>query len=310
MKNSSGFPFCSVIILNYNGKKYLESCFNSLKEVNYPKNKFEIIMVDNGSIDGSTNYVKQNFPWVKTLQLDKNYGFSEGNNRGLELAKGEYIVFLNNDTEVEKNWLMELVKVANSDKSIAICGSKIINFPDQKHKTIAGEGYLTIFGVPKFLKDSRKTKNCFYVSGCSLLIKRSVLRELNYCFDSKYFAYFEDADICWRARLIGYKVAYVPTSVVNHKKAMTAALIGSILDFYHYRNKIWTFKKNLRAPLSQIILSFVATSTILIVFYWSIKGKWSYGLSVLRYLFSRIEKTSNIGKVPLKRQLKLFYTYN
>jgi GT2 family glycosyltransferase len=111
-------------------------------------------------------------------------------------------------------------------------------------------------------------------------------------------------------RLNGYKVVYVPTSIVNHKKALTAKMVGSIVDYYHYRNKIWTLKKNLRTPLSQIALSFVAVTTVFMVSYWWMKGKWKYGMYVLKHLFSKIEKTKGLDKVPLKEQLKLFYIYS
>jgi len=282
MAKSSRLPFCSVIILNYNGKKFLKDCFIALKGVDYPKDRMEVIMVDNGSTDDSIRYVKRSFPWVKTLKLDQNYGFSKGNNSGLDVAKGDYIIFLNNDTAVEKDWLMELVKVAKSDKSIGICGSKIKNFSGKKLKTIAGEGYLSMLGVPKFVIGTEHAKSCFYVSGCSLLIKKPVLRKLEYCFDERYFAYFEDIDLCWRARLKGYKVVYVPTSVV----------------------------KNLRTPLMQMFLPFVAASTVFMVTYWQMKGKWKYGIDVLKHVFSKIEKSPGLDKVSLNDQLKLFYIYS
>lgn len=310
MAKSSELPFCSVIVLNYNGRKFLKDCFIALKGVDYPKSRMEVIMVDNGSTDGSVKYVKRSFPWIKTMKLDENYGFAKGNNSALNIAKGEYIIFLNNDTEVEKNWLIELVKVAKSDRSIGICGSKVKNFSGKKLKAIAGEGYLNILGVPKFATGAENAKPCFFVSGCSLLIKKSVLRKLDYCFDERYFAYFEDIDLCWRVRLSGYKVVYVPTSVVDHKKALTAKMVGSIVDYYHYRNKIWTFKKNLRTPLRQIALSFIAATTVFMISYWWMKGKWKHGMHVLSHIFSKIGKAKNLNKVSLKDQLKLFYIYS
>jgi GT2 family glycosyltransferase len=310
MAKMHGLPFCSIVILNYNGKKYLKDCLAALRNVDYPKNRMEVILVDNNSTDGSVRYVNRGFPWVKTLKLDDNYGFSQGNNSGLDIAKGSYIIFLNNDTEVEKEWLKELVNVAQSDKSIGICGSKIKNFSGNELRNIAGEGYLNMLGIPRFSSGAKEPKPCFYVSGCSLLIKKSVIRDLGYCFDDRYFLYFEDIDLCWRARLNGYKVVYVPTSVVNHKKAMTSAMIGKIVDYYHYRNKIWTFKKNLRTPLMEIVLPFVAVSTIFMIAYWTYRKRWRYGIEVLKHLFSRIEKSPGLDRVPLKRQLKLFYSYS
>jgi GT2 family glycosyltransferase len=296
-------------VLNYNGLSYIDDTFQALAKVDYPRDRMEVIMVDNGSSDGSVKHVKEKFPSVKVLELDDNYGFAEGNNRGLPMAKGDYVVFLNNDTEVDRSWLAELVDVASSDKRIGICGSKIKNFSGKEFRNFAGEGYLSALGVPRFATGTESPKPCFYVSGCSLLIKRKVIDELGYCFDNRYFAYFEDIDLCWRARILGYKVVYVPGSVVDHKKAMTASVIGSIVDYYHYRNKIWTFKKNLGTPLRQVLLASVALSTLLMVGYWTYRRKWKYGIEVLRHVFSKMETAPGLEKLSLWKQLKLFYTY-
>ena len=299
-------PYCSIIVLNYNGKSYLKECFDALRRINYPKNRYEVIFVDNGSTDGSVKYVKRSFPWVKVLRLKKNYGFAEGNNKGLKVAKGEYVVFLNNDTKVDKNWLIELVKVASSDKKIGVCGSKIFNLGDKGVKTIVGDGHVNIFGMVKNSEKIESLGKTFFVSGCSFLIKRSVLSKLKYCFDPTFFAYFEDVDLCWRVWLLGYKVYYVPTSVVLHKKAMTVSAIGDVMKFNHYRNKILTFKKNLRFPLTQISLLSIFLTTLFMILYWKFKGRWSFGISVLRYVFTKIEKNPLLNQISLKKQLKLF----
>jgi len=236
-------PFCSIIVLNFNGKRHLNDCFKSLRKINYPKNRYEVIMVDNASTDGSIKFVKKHFSWVRILSLRKNYGFSEGNNKGATKAKGEYIIFLNNDTEVEKDWLIELVKVAN-DKKIGICGPKIID------KTLGeiGEGHM-IFGM-EYQRSGNKLKECFWVSGCSMFVKREVIEKMGRLFDPSYFMYYEDVDACWRARRLGYKVMYVPTSIVHH----TGRLPTEDTAFFHYRNKIWTFKKNTKFPLTQLYM--------------------------------------------------------
>jgi GT2 family glycosyltransferase len=105
-------PFVSVIVLNYNGRNFLRKCLSSLKLTNYPKSKYEVLLVDNGSTDDSTEFVVRNFPWVRVIFLHQNFGFGGGNNRGVKFAKGEYVAFLNNDTEVTENWLSELVQAS------------------------------------------------------------------------------------------------------------------------------------------------------------------------------------------------------
>lgn len=123
------FPFCSIIILNYQGEKVIEGCINSLLQLNYPKDNFEIIVVDNHSNDRSEEILKKlaaQYNNIKLIFLDKNYGFSKGNNAGIKQARGEYVVLVNNDCIVEKNWLKELVKIALKDKKIFAVNSKIL----------------------------------------------------------------------------------------------------------------------------------------------------------------------------------------
>jgi len=304
-------PFCSIIVLNYNGKELLKDCFSSLRRINYPKERYEVIMVDNGSEDNSIEYVKKNFPWVKILALDKNYGFAEGNNKGINVAKGEYIVFLNNDTKVDKNWLIELVKVASSDEKIGIVGSKVLNFYNPKIIEYAG-GYLDILGSPfhRGLNEIDKgqydrIEEVFYVLGSSLLIKRNVLKKLKYCFDPSYFLYFEETDLCWRVKLLGYKVVYVPSSIVFHKGGVTASKLKEKAIYYLYKNKILSFKKNLRAPLRQLILLLVVLRMFLTIIYRMLKREWKYGIYVFKYLFSSVSTDINLQRIPLKKQLSV-----
>lgn len=298
-------PFCSVIVLNFNGKRFLDDCFKSLRKINYPRKRYEVIMADNGSRDGSVEFVKKKFSWVKVLQLDKNYGFAEGNNRAIEKAKGDYLIFLNNDTKVDENWLTELINVANRNKKIGVCGSKVL---DETLDAVVGEGRLNILSMPEIRSKHDTESECFFVSGTSLLIKRTALRKLKYCFDPSFFAYFEDVDLCWRARLLGYRVFYVPQSVVLHKGSGTTKTSKkrSIMKFYHYRNKIWTFKKNSRFPLTQIFMVPVLITTLIMISYLTITKRWEHGIRVLKYGFSKKEKTPNIDRISLKNQLKIF----
>jgi GT2 family glycosyltransferase len=274
-----------------------------LRKIDYPKNRYEVIMIDNASKDDSIRYVMKKFPWVKIVPLDKNYGFGGGYNNGLWKAKGEYLVILNNDTSVEKDWLMELVKVANRSKDIGICGSKIV---DKKIGDV-GEGYVSLLGIPS-QKAGDKVKECFWISDCSMLIKRDVVKRMGEIYDPDYFMYFEEIDVCWRARLLGYKVIYVPKSVVNHLGAATAEKMGTIMDFYHYRNKIWTFRKNTRAPLTQLIMIPVSITTLLTMFYFILKKDWKFGITPLRYVFTKKEKTTGIDKISIKDHIRMFFT--
>lgn len=301
-------PFCSVLVLNFNGLEHLEECFSSLSKLDYPKSRYEVIMIDNGSADGSVAFVRKHFSWVKVLKLDKNYGFAEGNNRGLRAAKGEYIVFLNNDTKVRPHWLSGLVDVANISEDVGICGSKIF---DQKLNAVVGEGRLNVLGVPEIISRHTKATECFFVSGASMLVKRKVLKRLGQCFDPEFFAYFEDVDLCWRAKLAGYKVMYAPASEVVHKGGATSKPKpgqkprSNLMKLYHYRNKIWAFRKNTRFPLTQMLMVPVAATTLLQIMRMMFTLNWEYGITVLKYLFSEKRKSAGIEKIPLKKQLSV-----
>ena len=244
-------PFVSIIVLNYNGKKYLKNCLSSLRLTNYPKAKHEVILVDNGSTDGSPEYVAKEFPWVSVIVLEQNFGFGGGNNRGIEFAKGDYIAFLNNDTEVTEDWLLELVK-ASISHSVPICSSKTV-FMENHGLIDYGGGKLTITGrgysVDAFGKaiDS-KTECSFtgYPCASAMLINANVFRSLGR-FDEDYFACLEDTDLGWRAWLFGYKTLFCPKSVVYHKYGGTTGegRLSTLKAFHGTKDPIITVLKNL-----------------------------------------------------------------
>jgi len=235
MKDS--FPDVSIIVVNYNGKKFLEGCFGSIEKINYPKEKYEVIMVDNSSSDDSVNYVKKNFPFVKILVLDKNYGFCKPNNEGAKIAKGEYLVFLNNDTVVTKNFLMELVKGVLSEEGVVSCGAKLL-----KPITINGKNLIDYAGGKisldtlqmyegmwdiDTLKYNSKKYTTFGCGACVIVEKKFFLDIGG--FDEYYVAGFEERELGLRAWQYGYKVLYVPSSIVYHFRSGTPNMFFSPL---------------------------------------------------------------------------------
>ena len=243
-------PVASIIILNYNGKRFLDGCFSSLSRIDYPKSCYEVIIVDNGSVDGSVEYVKKNFPWVKIVVLERNYGFGEGNNRGVRFARGQYIVFLNNDTRVTKDWLSRLVQ-ASAKHSAPICASKtlfmdgdeIVEYGGGKF-TINGRGYSIALG-----KKDWEENGCFYTGypcAASMLIKKDTFLKLG-GFDEDYFACLDDTDLGWRAWLYGYSVLYCPASIVYHVAGGTAGRgrISPLKAFHGTKDSFLNILKNL-----------------------------------------------------------------
>lgn len=182
----------------------------------------DVVLVDNASSDGSVDYVRSNFPWVKVIENKVNSGFAEGNNVALSAASGDYLVFLNCDTEVDSQWLDFLVQGVESSENVAICGSKVL---DLKQPNIIQEvgGLCDKFGFSLSrgwgevdCRQYSEMVDTFYVSGASLLIKKEIVDKIG-LFDSKYFFNQEDVDLCWRAHLAGYRVIVNPSSVVYHK---------------------------------------------------------------------------------------------
>ncbi len=239
-------PFVSIVILNYNGLKDLKECFDSLLNLTY-KN-IELIFVDNNSKDKSVDFVKKNYRNVKIIELHKNYGFSQGNNFGAKAAKGDYIVILNNDTIVDKNWISEMVKTAQESKKVGIIGSKIYYYDDQKTINFAGslcDRYGRTTHIGKFQMDSSLLniqRKIFYACGASLMISRELYEKIT-LFDPTYFIYYEDVDVCWRAWIFGYDVVYTPTSFIYHKIGR-AIKSNKFKKYLAEKNKLRTILKN------------------------------------------------------------------
>ena len=304
------YPFVSIIVASFNRKEWLAKCLPYLKELKYPKRRFEVIVVDDGSTDGTANFLRRNFKWIKVVSLAKNSGTAIAKNVGIENSKGEYFYFLDSDVIPDKDALIELVKVAEKDNKIGICGSKVVNDYDKRIQT-AGD-YLGIFGQlihrgmgKKDVGQFNKIEEVFSFPSCGLLAKRKVLEKLKYAFDPSYFIYYEDNEFCWRVRLLGYKVVFVPTSTVFHRGVHSVEDIKPISIYRTYRNKIWSFRKNFRSPLKQILLLPVSVSVLIGIVYWYLKKKWSYDLSVFNHLLDNVNEGLDISKISLKKQLSV-----
>lgn len=253
--NNDNLPFVSIIVVNYNGKHFLGECFASLENLDYPRDKFEVILVDNASTDGSVQYVRENFYWVNILQLDKNYGFCKPNNDGVKIANGEYIVFLNNDTTVTNGWLFELVKGALSEEQIASCASKMLYY-DRRNVINTAGGKITIIGGGFYKgygdKDGPKYSKLEYTGfgcGAGVLVKKELFQYVG-GFDEDYFASCEEHDLGWKVWLHGYKVLYVPTAVMYHKESGTfgsRSTFESTKVYFITRNRLYNIIKNLEA---------------------------------------------------------------
>ena len=224
-------PLVSVLILNVNGLSHLDTCLKSVMMTNYPN--LEVVLVDNGSTDRSVDYVAKNYPNVKIITNGKNLGFAAGNNVGIKKAKGDYVILLNNDTEVDPNWVKEMVHVAESDPLIAACQPKILNFYDRTKFEYAGGagGFIDMYGYPlargrvfEYVERDHgqydDSSDIFWASGTAMLIRRSALNRTG-LLDESFFIYHEETDLCWRFHLSGYRVVFVPSAKIFHKGGAT-----------------------------------------------------------------------------------------
>lgn len=241
-------PLVSVIIVNYNGKHHLEKCLESLMNVDYEK--CEVILVDNNSTDNSVEFVKNVYPSVIIIKLDNNYGFAEPNNIGAKNAKGELLLFLNNDTVANPNFIREMVSVLNQDSKIAICQSLLLK-PNGEVES-SGD-FIDILGRAYMSKEKEtKVKEILSARGASMMVRKKMFWELG-GFDKNFFASFEDIDLSWRAWIWGYKIVLVPNSIVYHTGGQTVKLQRSEIKFHGVKNTLVLSLTNFEAPLSKIL---------------------------------------------------------
>jgi hypothetical protein len=235
-------PLVYIIILNWNGKEDTIACLRSIERVKYPN--FSVILVDNASSDGTVEYVKDKFPSVKIIANSENLRFAGGNNVGIKYAlerNADYVLLLNNDTEVAPDFLPELVRAAENDKSIGIAGPKIYYYEGNKMIWFAGgkvefwKGWISHIGIrePDYGQYDF-AREVDYITGCCMLVKREVIEKIGK-LDESFFIYGEDADWSLRASRAGYSLVYVPSSIIWHK---VSASSGGNLSWFKNWNKL------------------------------------------------------------------------
>ena len=246
----------SIIIPNYNGKKYLKQCLDSIYHTDGLI--FEVIIIDNASEDDDFKWLDQ-YDSLYFKQLNRNYGFSRAVNEGIKLAQGEYVLLLNNDTVIEEGFLQELVKTIEKDKQIFSVSSKMIAYHQRDVIDDAGDAY-NLLGWTKKRGDGQpityftKEERVFSACAGAALYRKSIFDEIGY-FDEHFFAYMEDVDIGYRANLYGYKNMYCPTAKVYHiGSATTGSRHNAFKVKLAARNNLYMAYKNM--PLCQLIIHF------------------------------------------------------
>ncbi|AGK97871.1 glycosyltransferase [Clostridium pasteurianum] len=301
----------SFIIVNYNGKDHLKECFSTLNKLNYPKDKLEFIMVDNGSKDGSVQFVKSKYKNVKIIKNSTNEGFAKPNNDAAKIAKGDYIALINNDMKVDSNWINDMLATLHQckDDSYVCVGSKILNWDGSKLDfagggiSFYGHGYQDDFAmdIEEANKKYNEDRDLMFACGGAMIIDRKIFLSIG-GFDEDYFAYNEDVDLGWRLWLLGYKVRFCHESICYHKHNSTSKKLKKIkLDVISNRNTLFTIYKNYSEDNVYRILS---ASLLIKSYNTDIDTEDQFGENKDMKIQSEVmfEFTNKLSKMKLKRE--------
>jgi N-acetylglucosaminyl-diphospho-decaprenol L-rhamnosyltransferase len=261
----------SVIVLNYNGRRWLAECLDALAgQTGAPP--FETILVDNASSDGSAAFARTHYPAVRLIESGANLGFAAGNNLGARSASGSYLVFLNNDTAAAPDWLSRLCAALDERPAFGLATSKLVRMDDPSRLDSAGDGYVRAGGAYKrghgrLSADYSESREVFGACGAAFAIRRELFERLG-GFDESFFMVYEDVDLSYRARLLGFRCWYAAAAVVHHAGSATLGRASESAVYFGQRNLEWTWIKNTPpALMRRTALSHVLYSTAGLVHY-------------------------------------------
>ena len=320
MSQSSTHPLVSVVIPHYGGTDILGECLTSLNKCSYPN--LEIIVVDNNFPDDSIQFIKSNFTEVKLIRSEFNRGFAGGCNFGVQHAKGEYLLILNNDTIHEPDWIDHLVNMLESNPNISSVQPKIKNYDKRDYFDYAGacggfmDKYCFPFARGRIFSTVEKDEGqydesiqIFWASGTAFLTRKNVFDKVG-GFDEILFAHMEEIDYHWKSQMMGHEIWVEPASVIYHKGAVTLPVSSPKKTYLNYRNSLILLLTNypkmtpIRLLFPRLFLEFISLLKEVITFKWghafAILRSWMWILSHLSLLKKRrdVLKSDNI-KIPI-----------
>jgi GT2 family glycosyltransferase len=289
-------PRISVIVVNYNGRRFLKMCLTSLAR--QTAGNFEVIVVDNGSDDESDRDVHSFYPRAQLIRLDENMGYPAALNRGVEESHGDFILALNNDTELDPQCIEELLSASNDEPPIGMWATKMI-LPDGRINStgicISRSGAAWDRGM--FQEDTGQFDEpgeVFGPCGGAALYRRKMLQEIG-PFDEDFFLYLEDVDIAFRGRLAGWRCRYVPSALVVHRQAGTSGYGSDLSVYYGNRNILWYVFKDYPSALLMAYFPWIIGRNIGVLLYHGMRGQ---GLVALK---AKVDALSVLSKFSKKR---------
>ncbi|MBL7200616.1 MAG: glycosyltransferase family 2 protein [Anaerolineae bacterium] len=252
----------SIVIVSWNGRRLLERCLPTVLSQSY--SEFEVVLLDNGSTDGSAEWVEAHYPSLRLIRRDRNLGFARANNQAIQAARGRYVATLNNDAEPDPDWLDEMVSALESSPTVGMCASRMVRADDPSivdscgiEVDRAGIGWNRRGGEVD--RPEEEPYEVFGPCAGAALYRRAMLDQVG-MFDADFFAGYEDIDLAWRAGRMGWRCLYVPSARVVHRHSSTFKEGSPLKGYLLGRNKVWTLIKNYPWPqwllLSPLILAY------------------------------------------------------
>ena len=308
----------AIVILNWNGEKYLQQFLPILTKYT-PDTDVEIIVADNASTDSSLQVMKDYFPAIRTIVLDRNYGFAGGYNKALEQVDADYYVLLNSDVEVTDNWLSPMLNFMNENENVAACQPKIRSYYNRTSFEHAGAsgGFIDQYGFPfcrgRVFGVVEEDKgqyddyiDVFWATGACLMVRSKVFWKVG-GLDSEFFAHMEEIDLCWRLKSRGYRVVCVPGSIVYHIGGGTLHVDSPHKIYLNFRNNLLLLYKNLPTDLLRRTMFWRRIFDYSAAFQFILTGKFQNAKSVFR---ARSDYKKMLPDFLEKRNENILYSTN
>ncbi|MCG9879253.1 MAG: glycosyltransferase family 2 protein [Bacteroidia bacterium] len=311
------YPDVDIVVLNYNGRRFLDACFKSLQKSSYTKK--HIFLLDNASTENDVDYVKEKYPWVGIIQNPKNNGYCAAYNLAFNSCKSPYMVCLNNDVEVNSNWLEPMIELMLSDPKIGAIQPKILDIKNPEYFEYAGAsgGMIDKYAFPfmrgriftSLEKDNGQYNNVceiFWASGAAMLVNKQAITEAGY-LDEIIVHHMDEIDLCWRFQLHGYKILVQPKSTIWHVGGATIAAKSFKKTYWNHRNSIYMMIKNYESKnlfgrtFFHVLLDYVALAQALLSLQWQV----AKGILYAHTWILKNYKNIRVERVKVQRNRKV-----